>query len=84
MTMSLFTFLSEVAGSTVVEQTHGDDVIDAVSRWSRTSQLQPKLNEDVVEIDATPVTGVIDVWCISGLTKSGDVFITHIVATAAQ
>jgi hypothetical protein len=79
--MSLFTFVSEVASSTVVEQSHGDDVIDAVTRWGRASQLRPKLNEDVIEIDATPVSGVTDVWCISGLTEGGDVFITHIVAT---
>ena len=82
--MSLFTFISEVAGSTVVEQDNGENVIEAIVRWSRSSQLKPSLNDDLVDISATPVTEVSKVWCISGLTERGEIFITHIVATSVD
>ena len=78
--MSLFTFLSEVRGSTIVEQCRAGNVRDAVLLWGRTSKVGPQFNDDIVTVDITPVTGLAKVWCISGLTEeSGDLFITHIV-----
>ena len=80
----LFTFVTEVAGSTIVEQSDGSNVVDAVRRWVRSSAFGPEFNEDVVDIDATPVSGVADVWCVSGLTKRGDFFISHVIATVVR
>lgn len=79
---TLFTFVSEVAGSTVVEQAIGNDVVDAVRRWAGVSSIRPKLNEDIVGIDATPVSGMAHVWCVTGLTAADDFFMTHVVQTS--
>jgi hypothetical protein len=82
ITQTLFTFISEVADSTVVEQATGSGLIDAVRQWAKSSAIQPQLNEDVMDIDATPLVGVAHVWCVTGLTATDDVFITHVIKTS--
>jgi hypothetical protein len=75
-----FTFVTEKAGSTVIEQFPGRDVWDATRNWYRQSQTQPgrPLFDDH---GANPVTGARNVWCRSGIDPRGVFYRVHIVAT---
>lgn len=84
MPKKLFTFVTETAGYTVIEQCRADTVVDAILKWGQDSQIKPRLNEDMVEIEPTPVAGVSYVWCLSGTTVDNDEdFLTHVIATAS-
>ena len=75
-----FTFVTEKAGSTVIEQFPGHDVRDATRNWYRQSQTLPgrPLFDDH---GANPVTGARNVWCRSGIDPKGVFYVVHIVAT---
>lgn len=77
--ITLFTFLIEKEGSTLIEQVPGADVVEALVRWRQLSQLDPEMAME----DPTPVQGVKCVWCITGQDMSGAFFLAHIVATTA-
>lgn len=75
-----FTFVTEKAGSTVIEQFSGRDVREATRNWyreSRTRPGRPLLDDD----GANPVSGARNVWCRSGIDPKGVFYMVHIVAT---
>lgn len=76
---SLYTFLIEKEGSTLIEQVSGADIGEAIMRWRHLSQIDPEMDIE----DPTPIQGATHVWCITGFDMSGTFFLAHIVATIA-
>ena len=75
-----FTFVTEKAGSTLIEQFPGRDVREAIRNWYRQSQTRP--GRPLFDDDgANPVTGAKNVWCRSGIDAKGVFYVVHIVAT---
>jgi hypothetical protein len=65
-----FTFVTEKAGSTVIEQFSGRDVREATRNWYRESQTRP--GRPLLDDDgANPVAGARNVWCRSGIDPKG-------------
>ncbi len=80
-----FTFLTEVQGTTLVEQVEAADLAESVRRWYAVSAARPDRNDAVAyELDnPVSVQDVSLVWCLSGRTTSGQDFLAHIVETAS-
>lgn len=79
---SVYTFITEKEGSTIIEQFRGVDIREATLRWYRGSETKP--GEPLLEIEEdppTPITGCKGVWCISGHDPEGRFFLTNVVAT---
>ena len=75
-----FTFVTEKAGSTLIEQFPGSDVREAIRNWYRQSRTRP--GRPLFDDDgANPVTGAKNVWCRSGVDPMGVFYVVHIVAT---
>jgi hypothetical protein len=78
---TVFTFITEKEGSTIIEQFSGRDVVEATLRWYKGSETHPGEPLEGIEEAATPVTSVEGVWCTGGHDPGGKFFLTHIVAT---
>lgn len=80
LNMPLFTFVTEKSGGTYIEQIRGASLEEAVLAWHKRSHTIPGPYEpDGTGI--TPVTGVRNVWCITGIDPADRFYIVHIVGT---
>jgi hypothetical protein len=81
--MSIFTFVSECTGSTIVEQKNAASLNKALIAWARDSAVAPDVSLHVVPVRPARLTGLVNAWCFSGFTKRGTFFITNVIKTAA-
>lgn len=82
--MTLFTFITEVAGSTIVEQIEAQTVREACEIWHRVSMAEPEaFRASLFEyINPTPIKNSLNVWCYGGVDKKDRSLLVNIVATA--
>jgi hypothetical protein len=77
--MPIFTFFTEKDGSGPdVEQFSGSDIEAAVMNWYRKSRAKPA-PYDPEGSGINAITGVLNVWCISGLDPLDLFYLVHIV-----
>lgn len=80
--MALFTFITEKAGSTIIEQMEADDVAGAVVRWYSGSETAPgPPDPEAGDLEAVPITGVRNVWGFNSFDPKDVWFLVHVVAT---
>ena len=76
-----FTFITNKEDqSTILEQFEGINLKEALVKWNNSSEVLPdlSLSEDDLPVS---VTGLKNVWCISGINREDKFFLVHIVAT---
>ncbi|MDX1999250.1 MAG: hypothetical protein SF066_16150 [Thermoanaerobaculia bacterium] len=80
---TLFTFITEKAGSTIVEQRYSSDLDTALREWHGASQagLGPFPEDTYDPPNPTPIEETTGVWCYSGIAPDDVFFLTNIVAT---
>ena len=72
-----YVFVSEVNGSTIVEQFSAVALSVALIEWHKNSQVEP--GDTFFLDDPTAVAGLTAVWCMSGFTIRNDSFLTHVI-----
>ena len=79
---SLFTFIVEYQGNTLVEQYSGADCDDAIRAWYDHTRAPIKLNEVRDSLyEQVPLTGLKHVWFLSLLDDDDVLFLINIVLT---
>jgi hypothetical protein len=79
----LYTFFIERAGATIIEQLTGVDLLDCVRLWYTESETQPgRPTEELEASPPTPLQGVENAWCFSGVDPEDRFYLVHVVATA--
>jgi hypothetical protein len=84
--MTLFTFLTEVAGSTIVEQIEAPTLRDACEIWHRVSlaDLEAFRASLFEYINPTAIEDSLNVWCYGGVDKNGRSLLVNVVATSRE
>jgi len=79
----LFTFVTEVSGSTLIEQFVGSSLQQAIAKYRKETQARGRFIDIEIDgrYDPTPITGTRNVWCITGLDPAKDLILTHIILT---
>lgn len=80
--MATYTFVTEKAGSTIIEQYDGRSLRAACKKWHATSIARPgPFGEFYDFLPPVPITGTRNVWCHSGLDPDGVSYMSHVVKT---
>jgi|CXWL01.1.fsa_nt_gi hypothetical protein len=81
--MPLFTFITEINGSTLVEQLEAATVRKACEIWHSVSQARPEPFRASLYtyINPTPIEDSLNAWCYGGQSAAGHAYLTNIVAT---
>jgi hypothetical protein len=84
--MTRFTFVAEVAGSTIVEQFEAPTLREACEVWHQKSLARPEaFRASLFEyLDPTPIEDSLNVWCYGALDRQGQSILVNIVATSAD
>lgn len=83
--MALFTFVTEKAGSTIIEQLEAEAVDAALLVWYAVSESAPgPPDPEAMDLEAVPIIGVKNVWCFGGIDPEGVSFLVHVVATTGE
>jgi hypothetical protein len=80
--MPIYTFITEKAGSTIIEQFSARTLRAARSRWHAASKAEPgPLPDQLEDMAPRPITGTTGVWCFDGLDPQNTFYLVHVVET---
>jgi hypothetical protein len=84
----IFSFLTETAGSTVVEQFDAESLEAAMRAWFEKSSVHPgHMPSDLSHpswVEPTPLAGLLNAWCYSGEDPKGVFYLVHVFATTSN
>jgi hypothetical protein len=80
----LFTFVTEVGGSTVTEQFEAPSLGEAIARWNSESETKPQVPAEYLDSEEpAAVEGTRNVWCLGEIGADDRFYLVHIVTTVS-
>ncbi len=90
-TLVLYTVILDFNGGTYISQVRAATPTLAAEQWAQTSIFEEALHRDLLRSDLEkiikdsslmPLSGLFNVWCISGITEADSSVLINLVATA--
>lgn len=80
--MATYTFVTEKAGATIVEQYSGRTLREACERWHQSSESVPgPFSDDYDLLPPVPIADTRNVWCYDGHDPEEVFYLVHIIET---